>query len=351
MLCPHCNQNLLYKERSWKKCSKCGRKFAFEPKTDALGLHDQRFRKAVAKLGADGKLYFTCGQLQYFLSRKKLKNSFNRVRQLLFFIMFAALAATIFLIVTLSSFILFSATFLIFAVFVVLLLISWKREGDLSLPQSNQTFEGDVLGRWREVYQQLPATFLTNHKLPAQHLVSARGALVCSEPEVLACLSANGTTENLGLLLLNARNPEKTSLEFVQNRSDLPIFVLHDASIEGCLLRENFVCAHLADNQNRKVYDIGLRPKTALKAKLPQLRRKTTESLPGSSNLTAEEINWLDKGNYTPLLALTPARLVKLVTRSVNQGFQLAAKPSLKSPETKDQRAAQAVGFMTWFDQ
>ncbi len=350
MLCPHCNQNLLYKERNGKKCSKCGRAFAFEPKTDALGLHDKRFRKATAKLGAEGKLYFTSGQLQHFLSRKKIKNSFNTVRRLWFFFMFVALAVAILLLIAGSSVIFLLAAVLIFTFFAALLFASRKKEGELSLPQSRQTFESSVLGRWREVYQQLPATFLTSHKLPPQNLENVHGALVCAEPEILACLSANGTHENLGLLLLDANQPEKTNLEFVQKRSDLPIFVLHDASAEGFSLKAEFISAHLAANRNRKVYDIGLRPKTVLKAKLLHLRKKVPEAANKAlSGLTPEENAWLGKGNYTPLLALGPARLVKLVTRGVNQRFQAAAKTNLKAAEKNDHKAAQGVGFMTWF--
>ena len=350
MLCPHCNQNLLYKERSGRKCSKCRREFAFEPKTDALGLHDKRFLKAVAKLGADGKLYFTSGQLQHFLSRKKIKNSFSSVRVWLFFIGFVAFAATIFLLMNGSAVALLSLVILVAAIIISFILASRQSAGALSLPQSSRAFEETILGRWQAVYRQLPANLLSNRKtLPKpQNPETVRAALVCAEPEILNCLSANRTDENLGLLLLNAAQPEKAGLEFIQNQSDLPVFVLHDASAEGCLLKEKFASAYLAGK--RKVYDLGLRPATAIKTNSLRLRRKMPETDGDKpSGLTPEENAWLNGGNYTPLLALTPTRLIKLVTRGVNGRFEAAVKTDQKAVEKTDRRAAQSVGFMTWF--
>ncbi|MEP6925425.1 MAG: hypothetical protein ABI954_13240 [Pyrinomonadaceae bacterium] len=359
MICPHCNQNLLYKERSGKKCSKCKHEFAFEPKTDSLGLHDARFRKVIGKIGADGKVYFTSGQLQHFLSRKKIKNSVNTILGWLVFASVASIVITVIIAISTGTIALFGLAFLIAVVFVTLLITFRQVEGDLNLTQSNFVFESDVIGRWRSIYKQLPANLLNKQLLSQnpQNLDKVRAVLVCPELEVRVCLLGNQTSKDLGLLLFDPyQSPGKSTkeMEFIQQRRDLPIFVLHDASIEGCLLKEEFVRKHLGNDRSRKVYDIGLRPQTAIKAKLMRLRAKpskvSADSIKEIKGLAPEEIAWLENGNYTPLLALTPTHLIKYVTRAVNKGFQISAKTAVKSTQKNDQSAAQAVGFMTWLN-
>lgn len=351
MICPHCNQNVLYKERSGKKCSKCSREFAFEPKTDSLGLHDVRFRKAIAKLSADGKVHFTAGQLQHFLSRKKIKNSFSQTRG---FLIFAAIVAVVvnILLAVFSSFSGFLLLALVVAIVsVVILSVVWRTEGNLSLPVGEAEFETNVLRRWQSIYRQLPPTLVTKNLLPNQSVAeNARGALVCSEPEILSCLTANRTAENLGLILLNPYTSEPDKLDFVRRRRELPVFVLHDASAEGCSLKDAFVRKQLGNDRSRRVYDVGLRPKTAIKFNLMRLReKKSSVSLPNLPELAQEEIAWLNAGNYTPLLALTPTQLTKLVTNAVTSRSRTVATPiAAKTDAQNEQNAAQAVGFMTW---
>lgn len=354
MICPHCNQNVLYKERSGLKCSKCEREFAFEPKTHQLGLHDVRFRKAITKLSDDpnggDKLYFTSGQMLHFLSRKKLKNSFSTTRGLLVF-----LSVATFIVVAVAAFVTKFFALLALAVFVGLIFaavlkVFWKTEGSLSLPQNATDFENNW-DRWRWIYGQLPP-LLVAARLPSQDpsaLKDARGILMCSETEILTCLAANQTAENLGLVLINPYlSTDKFS--FIREQRDLPIFVLHDASPEGCLLKDEIVEKFFKNNRDRKIYDLGLRPQTVIKANLMRLRTAPLrDSLQNLNNrLTPEEITWLKNGNHTPLLSLRPAPLIAFVTRAVNRQLHIAAKSAAQKSEKINQNNAQALGFMTW---
>jgi DNA-directed RNA polymerase subunit RPC12/RpoP len=72
MICPHCNANLLYKERGGKRCSRCRKKFALEPKQNPLRLHDLRFQKLDMRLSRGGGLFYTGPQLLHQAGRKLL---------------------------------------------------------------------------------------------------------------------------------------------------------------------------------------------------------------------------------------------------------------------------------------
>lgn len=74
MICPHCNQNLLRKERGDRTCSTCKQRFALEPKESTYGLHDLRLLKLVEKLSAGRGLYSTVTQLRYTAARRRLPN-------------------------------------------------------------------------------------------------------------------------------------------------------------------------------------------------------------------------------------------------------------------------------------
>lgn len=355
MICPHCKADIKYRERGGKKCSQCRQEFAFEPKTDPLGLHDARFVKAADRISDYGKIYFTPTQLYYFLARKKLTNSTN---SLLGTIFFGAFLGTILSIIL--SFAFSSTGFLLLGLLGwigagILSFIFWNRQGDLTVPQV--AMERDVLNRWSHIYSSLPPQLIKNSQaLPLSNpLPTVRGALVCDIDEILTCLAANKVNEQLGLMFLNSSRglnaADKSRLEFIRQNRDLPVFVLHDASADGCQLKQNFLRKHLGNDQRRKVFDIGLRPRTVMSVpKLLKLRWKNNASdLPQYENLTPEETKWLNTGNYTPLLSLTPAQLIKYVTAAVQKN--LSKESSGGGQPVNPQQEAQSVGFMTWVGQ
>jgi uncharacterized membrane protein len=352
MKCPHCNEDLRYKERTGRRCSKCKREFAFEPKTDRLGLHDARFRKAIAKLSADGKLYFTAGQLLHFLSRRKIKNSFSAVRGLLIFLTVAAVFVSIVLFSTPVIYLTAPAAVL----FAVLTIIFWRKEGNLNLPISKAEFEQNILPRWSAIYGDLPPRLLSENFATRNSDVSEKAraaALVCANDEILACLAANRIGEKFNLIFINLSQPvaasEKSKIQFVRSQKDLPFLVLHDASIEGCLLKDEFVRLFASGDAaaTSAVYDIGLRPNDVMNANFVRLRQNVSaDSTQNLRGLDPAEVEWLKSGSRTPLAALTPAQLFNLVANGVKR----YAPPHRRQQqqETSAERRAEAVGFMTW---
>ncbi len=369
MICPHCQASLKYKERRGRHCDRCTRRFALEPRDTPLRLHDLRFKRAVQILSADDTLFFTPGQLRHFLCRKAVGKAKSGIPDIV------ADTVLIMAVLGLGGFI--SLAFrspvpILIALVVVGLLIALRPllgRQRLTLPLPADTFARLVLARWREAYGSQPGRLLDPASLPAMPPAPApdrlRMVLVCSEPEILDCLRANGLPERLGLGLLPAGPPfsatEQALLDHLRMRPRLPVLLLHDASPAGSLLAGK-VRRRLNLHDEHHVIDLGLRPRQAIaqklmilfawppKALLAQLQQQVAVnnshrmSATGVDYLAPEEYAWLKNGYYSPLLALTPAQLIRLVERAVER--VAAARPA--AAEDQDQARARAVGFMTW---
>lgn len=339
MQCPHCKTNLKYRERSGSVCSSCKREFAFEPKTHSLRLNDVRFRKVVEKLSDNGKLFYTPDQLAYFLARKKLP-----VKTPPWVLLIVGFIAAVITVVVSKSFNFAGVVFGGFAVWAICL---WLFRSSNTVPPHTGQFVGDVLQRWIMVYKERPTNLIESFELNPALPNNFRGFLVCSERDVSLCLAANKTLENLGLALLPT---DKSFKQFWANLNipakDLPIFILHDASPAGY----DFLARKTTELKNSfdqpQIFDIGLRPQTAIKNKMQLFRETNVDKvfIEQIKNLSAEEKNWLKEGNYACLLSLTPAQLIRYVTNTVVK----TAKQN-KSVEAKFE--AQAVGFMTWMNE
>jgi hypothetical protein len=79
VICPHCSADLKRKQRYRRRCSKCRKTFALEPKENSLHLHDLRVRRLAAVLADPlrpeaAPLRYTADQLRLAASRKALAN-------------------------------------------------------------------------------------------------------------------------------------------------------------------------------------------------------------------------------------------------------------------------------------
>jgi hypothetical protein len=75
VICPHCHRNVKRKERTGRQCGSCRKRFALEPKENALNLHDVRMMKLATHLGNNGGYRYTTTQLWYAAARKALARS------------------------------------------------------------------------------------------------------------------------------------------------------------------------------------------------------------------------------------------------------------------------------------
>lgn len=325
MLCPHCSQSLKYRERSGNTCSSCHKYFAFEPKTHPLQLSDTYFSKIVNKLSNRDKLFYTSQQLQFAVSRKKIKSKSSIVT-----LVFVAVITTIFAI-----FIFPLAAIVVVLFWLVLIIgkIIYSKKY-VSLPQTPQEFEGEVINYWKSAYKTCPSKLITKYKLHEDFNHNLNSILICEDYETAMCLSANEIDKKLHSAIVS--NPNKIT-ELLRKRRDLTVYVLHGASINGCEFFEKV--KQQIGNQTR-IIDIGLRPQAVMKSKLTHLREKSGMTA-NFNNLTSEENAWLNKGYYTPLFVLKPENLIKYVINQI-------ARKSKTVITSNAEKTAKNIGFMTW---
>jgi hypothetical protein len=320
MICPRCGASIKYKERSNNTCSSCKKEFAFEPKTHPLLLTDKYFSKVVDKLSGNGKLYYTPQQLMYAVSRKKMKSSSMMIIIVILAIVTSIIAGAVF----------FPLLIFVVPFWILVILAQIFYFGKfVAPPQSLEKFEASVINRWRSIYGISPEKLIIEKPRQTFASLNLRGILFCQTEEMANFIIANQLNIKFGLSVvsdLNSHLPDK-----------LPIFILHDASSEGVGLFER-VKAHFGNQ--RKVFDLGLRPSWAMRSNILKFREHNYADS-NFSSLTSAEKSWLKKGHYAPLFALRPDQLIKYLTKRFEKS---AKKTTVANPE----KAAQSIGFMTW---
>ncbi|MFJ5221673.1 hypothetical protein [Streptomyces sp. NPDC088400] len=342
MICPHCAHSLLQRERTGSTCSKCRRKFVFDPKTNSLGLHDLRVRRVSEKITDGGRLTVTVGQLWFALSRRTLKGKSRRKGVIV--MMTGALLCAGGLGVGISGgeendgLVLLGIPLLVCVVVGVGLMLNGSSRGRITFPLSG--FRSTLTHQWPDVYGALPAGIVDGTRVPAVALKGGpRAALLCPDAGVLAFLAANEVPERFGVALA-------TDVRRVPDA--VPVIVLHDADANGCLLARRTRDAL----PGRKVVDAGLPPRAVMSARgaVPvrgrQPSRELVRQLRDSATLTAAEVDWLAKGWSCLLVGVPPAKLLAVVTKAAER-VTAAADPDGREAED-DRRKAEAVGFLTW---
>ena len=397
MQCPHCDANLKYKERPNYTCSQCHKQFALEPKQNKLKLHDLAFRRRLDQVSQHRKLYFTADQLRYQISRKQLTSlatpypawgyGFCLISSFLTFLIVSTFIGGL-----LNPQIRLPIVVFVFIIgmFITIFILYQSAHHDVAPALSLPEFERDFLGRWQEIYPGDPERLIRPELLarlpdnpPASRM---RGALVCDQRDILNFLQANRVPARLGLALLPLKEPfsttQQAALDRLRSQPALPVLVLHDASPDGWLL-PYIVIKALQLPADQHVIDVGIQPADVIAQKMLTLRKKPSNAQmkqlqihaaaaaasPHSDettqhSLTTEEFEWLAKGWYTPLVALNPGKLIRMVARTARQHCpaptrrpSVASRPAradmprvtpVVDAEQQAQTDARLVGFMSW---
>jgi hypothetical protein len=333
VICPHCYANLLRRQRRRHKCRYCRREFAFDPKTNAIRLHDLKVRRLAKKLRARG-LSYTPTQLRYAASRKMINEPAKPLQGCGCLVFLAAPFATAVAVILISvrppggddggGGIVFGTLGGALGLAVVLNVIFamlrpvMARRRSIKPPISDTKFQ-TLLRRWVRIYDKPPPGMVAEQ--PPAFIPNPRFALVCPDPSVLSCLSANGVAGRNAMVLV----PNVAAVP-----PSVPVILVHDASPAGL----RFVAAARAALPGRTVVDAGLRPATVLRRSgLLRLRDRTAE-LPALP-ITDEEARWLAEGWWSPVAALPPAKLIVMVERALAR-------------VDPDRAWAASVGFLTW---
>ncbi|MFE7123907.1 hypothetical protein [Streptomyces sp. NPDC057617] len=335
MICPHCNQNLLFKERPNKTCSKCHRPYVMDPKTNVLRLGDARISRLTDKLTAGGTVAVTVEQFWAAAARKIQKNSNGSGYAGAIGCALVGVPVACVLVVIGDKvsgggvFTFFGAVILIG---VLITLYSGFKNPKVARNSTMDEVRYALLTEWPRVYGSVPAGIVDRHAFRgARQREGARVVLLCPDEAIAAFLAANQVLERYGM----------TVAGMVREVPDgVPVIVLHDASAAGCelLLRAR------RELPGRRVVDAGLPPRVVMRVKDAGVRgRKPVpelmQFLRGSGTLTEAELDWLAKGWSTSLIAVPPTKLLAAVAR-VAERVTASGDPV--------QRRAEALGFLTW---
>jgi hypothetical protein len=198
-------------------------------------------------------------------------------------------------------------------------------------------------------------------------LSRVRAVVASFSEDVLDCLRVNGLVEQLGLALLNPRRLtdfDRDVINLLRSRPRLPLLLIHDASLFGSLMATILRKEWELTPQHR-IIDLGLHPRHVQQLRLPWRKLRPSRelvqlfkwqaSVPNGLKLTKAEQAWL-QGYETSVLFISPARLIKVVTKAVERTApkrtivtkeRLVPKQKI-DPEIQAQTKAQSVGFMTW---
>jgi hypothetical protein len=339
VICPHCRQNLKYKERPGRKCSKCRRPFALEPKASPLGLNDMRIGKLAERLSDRRGLRYTTVQLWYAAGWKKLPRARSRsAASPIAIAVISALAFVFaFLVCLLAGLQPLAALILggVGAAGVLLTFVTLRAAvravgaAPIRIRVGYESFEREVAGRWAGVYGG-PPPGCVDPRGPLPAVNEPRLALLCPDRSVLSCLAANDASQSRAMVLTDR-------IEHIP--PDLPVIVLHDASLPGLLFADSARAA-----LGPRAVVAGLAPRTVMASRSPMRLREDApppEELARlrRESLAQEEIDWLAEGWWSPIAAVPPAKLLSAVDRSVQQ---------IEEMSDPDRRRALAVGFLTW---
>jgi hypothetical protein len=367
MKCPHCRADLKYRDRRDGKCPQCQSPFALEPRANALEMSDLRLRGLAERLSEQGKCWYTAAQLGHAAVRNRIrrKPQFDlRDRMLVIGIVAIMVLVSLFVSIFIEPVRIFSC--IAFLVMIILGISAARQYLESSKPPLDgflpvlERFEERYVAPWERIHGALPgrvtaqeATVLRRFQLPSSQV---RAVLASPVADVLDCLRANGLQQRLGLALINPDQPasaDEAIIALLRSRSQLPLLLVHDASVSGCLLPA-LLPAKWGLAPNHRIIDLGLRPRHVQQLRLPWkgeapprelldlLERRA--QMPNGLALTPEEREWLRSGYVTSALLIPPARLVAVVT----QAMERLAPARVVDPEAQAQAQARAIGFMTW---
>ncbi|MFF3837970.1 hypothetical protein [Streptomyces sp. NPDC001930] len=340
MICPHCERNLLRKERTGNRCTHCRRSYALDPKTNPLRLNDLRVRRITAALTDGGRIGIVPDQLWYALSRKRLRDSeFGQGCMGGAFVV-AGFVTVIAIFAEAPVLLIGSAALLLIGLGITAARALGAGKG--IPPVVREGFPALVLSPWRTVYGALPPGVLdtagSGGGMPdPMGAAGTTGVLVCPDRAVVAFLVADGLPARHGLAVV------RSAAEAAAAPSKGPVLVLHDSDADGELL----VRALRDALPGRTVIDVGppLRTVRALPQAVPYRdpRRKPSAAdlriLTALGTYTPEELKWLGQGWRFPLVGLPPARLLAVVDRVAGQ---------VSRGVDPDRRRAADLGFLTW---
>lgn len=210
---------------------------------------------------------------------------------------------------------------------------------------SNQ-FQG-WLNTWTEINSMtklLPSPRDTNENAAVSSDVSAYSfdrLVVCDRPEIAQFLIANNFHfENNCAILSITGYPKSifdTTMEMLRRNPDLKVYALHDCSPKGIgLVNQLRTSPNWFPDNSAIIIDIGLLPRQIIAgggSMFVLSSKKNAQDAAQLSaeirqDLSAEELEWLELGNYVELESFSPQKLIQILNRGIAGSRDLGSDDS-----------------------
>lgn len=323
MKCSRCGHDSKYRERPGRICPQCKKAFAFEPR-ESDPVTDMLFKNAIAAVAAQGQVRFGVEHLYYEVCRRKRRK-----------VLPWGWGFDIFLIACSLFFLLiwFGDTKKLWAFFVVLItgvagvVGLGARSGAQYAALSPERFRG-LYDRWSHIHG-LPEGVIQRREQPAPPVqtepdlgdYSFDRVVVCDRARTVDLLLANNFhfENNCAILSIDGYppGPFATVRTMLQRNPNLHVFVLHDATPEGCRLARRLVRDRDWFPAGIRVIDVGLRPGQARQF-IGRWQRADGRAVETGDSITAQEAKWLSRSRLE-LAAVRPAQVIKRLFRAMNR--------------------------------
>ncbi|PHM07559.1 hypothetical protein CK516_26325 [Nostoc sp. 'Peltigera malacea cyanobiont' DB3992] len=204
------------------------------------------------------------------------------------------------------------------------------------------------LNRWQQIngsiLKILPSPNQENTPVTVNPDVTAYSfdrLVVCDTASIAQLLIANNFHfENNCAILSITGYPQSifdTTMQMLRRNPELKVYAIHDCNPRGIGLVHNLrTNANWFLNSEIAIIDIGLTPRQIIATKRGMFIQSSPESAQAAKqlpeeirqNLSAEELTWLESGNFVELESFTPQRIIKVLQKGI------AGSQTLESDES-----------------
>ncbi len=317
MKCIYCQNDSKYSDRIGGKCPGCGKAFAFEPKNQDP-LTDAAFKAAIDRVSSNEQVKWGVEHLRYEVWRL-LSAKARKTRRAGWMVVGAGALLLTCAVTPLFVFAIIGGI----AILVGILVISLSRRPSLEQSEFDRLYD-----RYTAAHG-VPKTAIVRRPrqgpeptriAPDLLEYSFDRAVICDRARTVDLLVANQFHFENNCAILGAEGYPKHAFEIVRSmlkkNPKLEVFVLHDATVEGCALAKRLSTdPKWFGGQNLRIVDVGLRPAHA--KFYPGMEVPADPAPQGvPEGGTHPEMAWLRK-NKLELAVVRPDQIVKRLYRAM----------------------------------
>ncbi|MBW4614435.1 MAG: hypothetical protein KME21_14415 [Desmonostoc vinosum HA7617-LM4] len=205
---------------------------------------------------------------------------------------------------------------------------------------------------WLNRWQQINETILKILPSPREESTSATinpdvtaysfdRLVVCDSATIAQLLIANNFhfENNCAILSVTGypQNIFDTTMQMLRRNPELQVYAIHDCSPQGISLVHHLrTSSNWFLDSNVVIIDVGLTPRQIIATKRGMFIQFSPESAKAAQELSgeirqglsAEELQWLDSGNFVELESFTPQRLIQILQRGISNSRDLVSDDS-----------------------